>query len=82
MNRTINLNVSDNQLIQIATSIKNWEELWKAIGYLATWHGDYDLTSINYDHKNNLIAHYENLENKRSYVIGAVWHGEHYGFHS
>jgi hypothetical protein len=88
MTRTIELNLSDEDMIQITNILretagqKAWEHLQGAIGYLITWNTSYPKVTIYRDGKTDLIACYYNEQGERKYVIGAVWHETHYGFHS
>jgi hypothetical protein len=82
MTRTVNLNLSSEDMIQIAESIGTWDKLWEAIGYLSSWNLSYPRVDIYRDDKTDLVAVYFNGEDVRGYVIGAVWHDDHYGFHS
>jgi len=82
MTRSIELNLSQSDMIQIAESIGTWDKLWQAIGYLSSWNMSYPTVRIFRDYKTDLIAAYLDADGGRQYVIGAVWHGEHYGFHS
>jgi hypothetical protein len=63
-------------------------EVEHAIAYLSTWALDgYDKATlfINNDHT-EVTAIYDNsvhpVPGTRTYVIGAIWHGDHFGFHS
>ena len=38
--------------------------------------------AISRDGDTDMIAVYRNADNELTYVIGAVWHDDHYGFHS
>lgn len=86
--RTIELNLSDEDMIQITDILretvnhKAWEHLQGAIGYLSTWNTNYPKVAIYADGKTDMVACYFDEEGNRKYVIGAVWHGVHYGFHS
>jgi len=82
MSRSIELNLSNEDMIQIAESIGTWDMLWTAIGYLSSWNMSYPTCRIFRDGDTDLVAAYFDADNQRRYVIGAVWHGEHYGFHS
>lgn len=61
-------------------------KVYEAIGYLSTWSpvgypiceitisGDeYEMVAVYFD---------QERDHTRRYVIGAVWHGDHFGFHS
>lgn len=82
MTRSIELNLSQSDMIQIAESIGTWDKLWQAIGYLSSWNMSYPTVRIFRDGGDDLVAAYFREDGERGYVIGAVWHGEHYGFHS
>jgi hypothetical protein len=82
MTRTVTLELTGEDMIIIAESIGTWDKLWGAIGYLSSWNLSYPTVRIFRDGGDDLVAVYFNKDGERSYVIGAVWHGEHYGFHS
>jgi hypothetical protein len=69
-------------MIQIAESIGTWDKMWQAIGYLSTWNLSYPTVNIFKDGANDLVAVYRNDVGTKQYVIGAVWHGTDYGYHS
>lgn len=65
-------------------AITGSKELFKALGYLSTWASDsYPKVNI-YANANDgeLTACYLDKDGNRGYVIGAIWHGDYYGFHS
>lgn len=80
--RKVTLSLTNEDMIQIAESIGTWEKLWHAIGYLSTWNLSYESVVIYRDRDADLVAIYHKEDKEQPYVIGAVWHGEHYGFHS
>ncbi len=84
MNRIVKLRLDGEDMIQIAETIGTWDKLWQAIGYLSSWNPTYPEVAIIRDttNKPDLIAIYYNKDGVRGYVIGAVWHEDHYGFHS
>jgi phosphoribosylaminoimidazole (AIR) synthetase len=54
-----------------------------AIGYLSTWNMSYGFVQITQDDTTDMVALYKDTEDgPTKYVIGAVWHGDRYGFHS
>ena len=63
----------------------NWE---RAIGYLSTWamhNPEYQTCEIHQDFHGegtDMVAVYKDADGTRRFVIGAVWHDDHYGFHS
>ena len=82
MTRQVTINLSESDMIQIAESIGGWDKLWEAIGYLSTWNQSYPYVNIYRDGDADLVAVYRDTEGDRKYVIGAVWHDTHYGYHS
>jgi len=83
--RNIDLNLTSEDMIQIAESIGTWDKLWTAIGYLSTWNLSYPTVHIYRESgygSTDLYAVYSNEAGETKYVIGAVWHEDHYGFHS
>jgi hypothetical protein len=80
--RTVELNLTSEDMITIAESIGTWDKLWTAIGYLSTWNLSYPTVNIYRDRDNDLVAVYLDGNKDRKYVIGAVWHGTDYGYHS
>lgn len=80
--RSIQLNISSEDMIQIAEIIGTWDKLWCAIGYLSSWNMTFPTVNIYRDGDTDMVAVYLNEQGKRGYVIGAVWHDDHYGFHS
>jgi len=82
INRTIDLCISASDMIEISASIGTWDKLWQAIGYLSTWNHSYPKVCIYRDRGDDLVAVYLNDAGETKYVIGAVWHDDHYGFHS
>ena len=81
-NRNIQLLLSQEDMIIIAEEIGTWDKLWEAIGYLSTWNLSYPIVRIHRDGKTDMVAVYLKGDNELGYVIGAVWHDDHYGFHS
>ena len=58
-----------------------------AIGYLSTWNLSFPTVQIyctGSGPRSNpeLLAIYSYPDGTRGYTIGAVWHGDHFGFHS
>lgn len=80
--RNIELMLSSDDMLQIAETIGSWDKLWTAIGYLTTWNMSYPTVRIFRDDRTDLVAVYLNEQGERVYTIGAVWHDDHYGFHS
>ena len=88
MTRTINLQLTSEDMIQIANILADddrthaYDKLWAAIGYLSSWNPSYPSVTIYRDRGTDLVAAYKKADGTNGYVIGAVWHGTHYGFHS
>jgi hypothetical protein len=81
--RNVKIEFDTSAMTEIAMSNNcDWEKLWHAIGYLSTWNTTYPTVLIFRDGATDLVAIYYDEKNSPKYVIGAVWHGEHYGFHS
>lgn len=80
---TININASDwTQLAENTDTAK----LWQAIGYLIQWNMTFPSVTIRRDDTHHddcdLVAVYRDDSGNIGYVIGAVWHEDHFGFHS
>ena len=60
------------------------DEFFKAVGYLSTWGASgYDNVVISITRDCEITAIYSHSAHPdKRYVIGGIWHGEHYGFHS
>lgn len=84
MTRTVELLITQGQLTEIAVAINTWDKLWEAIGYLSSWSADnYPKVRIYRDGNGpDIAAVYLKADGELGYVIGAVWHDDHYGFHS
>ena len=79
--RKVNLNMNAVGITNVIGNT-NRAEFEKAIGYLSTWNLTFPEVNIFSDSKDELTAVYITAEGERGYVIGAVWHEDHYGFHS
>lgn len=83
--RQVTIGLSSEDMVQIAENIGAWDKLWQAIGYLSTWNMSYPIVRIYRDggpYSTDLYAVYTDSDGNVKYVIGAVWHDDHYGFHS
>ena len=59
------------------------QNFYAAIGYLSTWNMSYGFVRITQDGDTDMVAVYrDTADGPTKYVIGAVWHEDHYGFHS
>ena len=80
--RIVTLSLTNEDMITIAEKIGTWDKLWEAIGYLSTWNLAYQTVSIYRDRDADLVAVYHREDKEQPFVIGAVWNGTGYGFHS
>lgn len=85
MPRSIHLFLEPEDFSDIAATTSS-EELMSAIAYLSTWNvTTFPVVTISRDRHDtsDLFAFYTDPDKPgRSYSIGAVWHDDHYGFHS
>ena len=84
--RTITLTVDAVARTRIA-EITGHDKLNAALGYLAGWNMSFPHVTISggvYGGTPELIAAYraDTDDTRPGYVIGAVWHDDHFGFHS
>ncbi len=79
--RTITLSIDAVRQMEIAYEVTH-EKLWGAIGYLSSWNMTYPTVTIFADRDLDLVAVYSREDGSNGYTIGAVWHDDHYGFHS
>lgn len=84
MKRTIELQIAAGDMAEIAETTLSWWKVWEAIGYLSSWAADsYPIVRIYRDGNGpDIAAVYLKGDGELGYVIGAVWHDDHYGFHS
>ena len=87
-NRTVEFGLEPETLTAIAEITGN-QELFQAIGYLSQW--NLPLAKVRiiggvYSGNPEFVATYWRHDNDDpqpiAYQIGAVWHGDHFGFHS
>jgi len=78
--REVKIQLDSEQIEEINAVARN--KFFEAIGYLSTWNPSYPIVEIYREAGADLIAVYRDEKNERKYVIGAVWHDDHYGFHS
>jgi hypothetical protein len=88
--RTVELCIDPDTMVDIATITGN-EKLFHAIGYLSQWNlplAKVHISACMYESCGNpeIIATYWRHNTTEfqpiAYQIGAVWHGDHFGFHS
>lgn len=84
--RTIILNMDAVKMTQIA-EVTGWEKLHAAMGYLSWWNLSFPHVTISgyidRDGVPEIVASYRQEPCKSpGYVIGAIWHDDHFGFHS
>ena len=86
--RTIELSIDADTMVAIAEVAGN-KELFNAIGYLSQW--NLPLAKVRivggvYDGEPELTAtywrHAGNDPQPIAYQLGAIWHRDHFGFHS
>ena len=89
INRTMKLHFADADTLTSIAEITGNKELFQAIGYLSQWgmgsatYAYCEIFGGVYDGNPELIATYRTEERGViTYQIGAVWHGDHFGFHS
>jgi hypothetical protein len=82
--RTVNiaLTTQEHQNIVEAIGHENHRLFEQALGYLSTWNLNYPIVNIYLDGNTDMVAVYKRADLETGYVIGAVWHEDHYGFHS
>lgn len=76
---TIHMDAVVQSTMRDATDPAEW---FRAIGYLSTWNMTFPKVDIYPDGDTDMMALYRDAAGKVGYVIGAVWHEDHYGFHS
>lgn len=77
---TIYMDAETQSAMQHATDHTEW---FRALGKLCTWGlSTYPRVVINADGKTDMIAIYFDAEDNCGFTLGAVWHDDHYGFHS
>jgi hypothetical protein len=81
---TLNMDSAVQSLMRLKTNQTEW---YRAIGYLSSWNMTFAHCDIYVDGATDMVAVYrdrqgEHEQGERSYTIGAVWHDDHYGFHS
>lgn len=87
MERTVELCLDADKHVEMADIVGN-KELFSAIGYLSQWNMNLSRVRIIggvYDGNPELTATYwrHSTEGEPiAYQIGAVWHDDHFGFHS
>jgi hypothetical protein len=84
MPRTVNIQIESDKFVEIAAEV-GYDKLYEAIGYLSTWSimgTGYDTVTIFHDRDLDLVAMYARNDGGQHYIIGAVWHEDHYGYHS
>lgn len=79
--RTVQINIHAVDVSGIINRTDR-QEYYKAIGYLSSWNLSFPKVVIWADSEGDLVANYLNEDGTIGYVIGAVWHEDHFGFHS
>jgi len=80
--REVRILMDATQQTQIMEAVGR-QNFFASIGYLSTWNMSFGFVQITQDDTTDMVAVYKDTENgPTKYVIGAVWHDDHYGFHS
>ena len=82
--RVINLHINAVDKTKVCET-SGASKFFDAIGYLSTWNMTYptvDIYIADSGEVPELFARYLDESGDSKYVIGAVWHGDHFGFHS
>jgi len=79
--RQINLHIDAVQQTTMKEVVSK-DKFYDALGYLGTWNMTYPTVDIYSDGDTDIVAVYKDETSDTKYVIGAVWHENHYGFHS
>lgn len=79
--RQMTLYIGEEQQTMIKEAVGK-DKFYDALGYLSTWNMTYPTVDIYTDGDNDMVAVYKDDTDNTKYVIGAVWHEDHYGFHS
>lgn len=77
--RTVTLHF-DHDWRNKAMAETNHDEWYRALGRLASWGRDHSVDI--YPDGHDMTAVYKHNDGETRFVIGAIWHGDHYGFHS
>jgi hypothetical protein len=75
---TIHMDSVHQSAMRYKTDLTEW---YRAIGYLSSWNMTFAHCDIYPDGATDMVAVYS-TNGEREYAIGAVWHDDHYGFHS
>ena len=80
--REVLIRMDSDQLTQIKEAVGP-SHFYSALGYLSQWNLTYGHVVITQDDTTDMVAVYKDTaDGPTKYVIGAVWHEDHYGFHS
>ena len=80
--REVLIRMDSTQLTQIKEAVGP-SHFYSALGYLSQWNLTYGHVEITQDDTTDMVAVYRATPGAPvEYVIGAVWHEDHYGFHS
>lgn len=86
--RSVEFQFSNNDIHLVADAMRDqdaYNKLYSALGYLTTWASDlYPQVKVRIvSHESpEILATYYDEKGNRKYVMGAIWHGHHFGFHS
>jgi len=80
--REVLIRMDSTQLTEIREAV-GLAHFYGALGYLSQWNLTYGHVEITQDGDTDMVAVYRKTRSGPvEYVIGAVWHDDHYGFHS
>lgn len=86
MSRTVNHNYTADALDALRAQCLDETQINNAFGYLSLWNLTYpvvDLLILGGTNEMEILACYRHeAGGSVAYAIGAVWHGDHFGFHS
>ena len=84
--RNLKIHLDSDCLEQIEAITGSTKHINEALGYLGIWNLNYPEVYIGQEghgpNSADLMAVYRDKTGHKKYVIGAVWHGDHYRFHS
>ena len=62
----------------------DYKQVESALGYLSSWNMSFPIVTIYISGDDEIRAvYYSKADDKRAgYVLAAVWHDDHFGFHS
>lgn len=84
--RTVKIKIDPDTYEAMSAHVGGYSKINDAIGYLATWamaSPRYAFCHIRYVDEGELMASYHPAEGEQArFVLAAIWHDDHWGFHS